>query len=233
MLAGVIARAVVTVRRDGWRALLASTWTLAALAGAVPAILLLLRPGGSWNNLLTLCVFLAIDATIGFAELARSTSRLASRAHLFAVGQLLLLLYDPRKAFPTADDRRQADEVVAVLREAKGPVLVPDRPFFAVLAGKEPSYQTQALVDLRYVIGPDGGPHDLEERLASGYYALVVTLGTAEKLPSGWYPRELARHYRFERTLDPPGAPESALLSTGLMTCMEDSRPRALYVPNR
>jgi hypothetical protein len=221
---GASAARAVVVGRGGsagaFRALAASTWTMASIWGLVTMLFTAVRAGSSANNMLPFLVFLTIEGAVGFHLLARSASRWASRAHLLAVGQMLLLLYDPRPAVPSAADRARADAVVRRLAETDGPVLVPDRPFYAVLAGKTPGYHSDALWNWRMYAGTV--PQDLRERLSGAYYARIVTMGRVEER-AFWYPAEIQARYRVVEELEPPAENQG--------DWMAHTRPRTIYEP--
>jgi hypothetical protein len=58
---------------------------------------------------------------------------------LAGIAQFAVLRYDPGAQLPTATDRHAGQQLLALLRQAHGDVLVPDHPYYAALVGK-PTY---------------------------------------------------------------------------------------------
>ncbi len=144
------------------------------------------------------------------------------RALLFVAlaGQLAWLAYDPTTQIPRAADYAAGRQLVELLRDAPGPVLVPDRPWLAVLAGKTPSYHANTFWEMSFQNRASLVPDDLRQRLASGYYSLVVDRSDPHRLvnPLQWWPRELLDNYRCDRSIRLPGrglSPVTGILGPG------------------
>jgi hypothetical protein len=196
------------VRRGSWRARLCDTWTLALLLGLAATLVAWPRPGGAANNLMTTYIPAVVPAFVGLHRLGQRLGD-GGRAllGLALAAQFAWLAYDPTKQIPGADDYEAGRRLVEVLRAAPGPVLVPDRPWFAVLAGKAPSYHANSYWEMTFQHRPDLMPEDLRRRLADGYYTLVVDGLDPHVLvnPLKWWPAEMLANYRCDRVLDLPG----------------------------
>jgi len=91
---------------------------------------------------------------------------------LLAVVQLGMLVYDPRPYLPTAASRAAGERLIARLKQAPGPVFIPDHPFYAVLAGKDAHFHRMGLWDVRRA--GFGFPRGLVESIQQQRWALVV-----------------------------------------------------------
>jgi hypothetical protein len=74
---------------------------------------------------------------------------------------------------PTAAMWQSGERLITALRQAPGPVLVLEHPYYALLAGKAPSV---ALTALWHASGRGNSalPADLRQRFAERYYALII-----------------------------------------------------------
>jgi hypothetical protein len=96
----------------------------------------------------------------------------AAAIALLVTVQLGLLIYDPRPYLPTARSRAAGERLIARLRQAPGPVFIPDHPFYAVMAGKEAHFHRMGLWDVRRA--GLGFPRGLVESIQAQKWALVV-----------------------------------------------------------
>ncbi len=198
------------VRRRPPLGALGDTWRLAAFVGIAVTLAAWARPGGASNNFLTTYLF-AIPPALRELH-RRSTIDSSARALPFALlaAQFLALAYDPREIVPTSAQVSAGRAFIARLERVPGPVLVPEHPWYAVLAGKEPSYHSNALWELRRTIGEDRWPADLRARIATGQYAAIFTAFSVEDPDLGSYPPELAASYRIVDRMAPDAAPAGA-----------------------
>jgi hypothetical protein len=184
------------------------TWVLSVALGFVATLAAWARPGGWSNNLLTTYVFLMIPAYVGVHRASQQgTDRERALVYPLLAAQLALLLYDPRPQIPTRDDYAAGEKLIAALRRAPGPVLVPDRPWLAVLAGKAPSYHSNEYWELGFQNREGLGLPDLEQRLAERYYSMIVVQvppHRSKDAPSMW-PSALIDHYTCKDRLPLPG----------------------------
>jgi 4-amino-4-deoxy-L-arabinose transferase-like glycosyltransferase len=111
--------------------------------------------------------------------------------------QLALLWYRPWRQVPTAADRAAGAALVAKIASVPGPVLVPNHPHLARLAGKATSAHEMALSDvMRSRDGSiaDALAADVNQRLRQREFAAVV-------VDQEWWPADLNASYRPSQTL--------------------------------
>ena len=203
VLAALVAVASLRLVREGtWSAKLRETWTLATILGAAVSVAAWARPGGYANNLMTTYVFAVIPA---FVELHRLVGRAADRGVvlLSALGlQLLRLGYNPAHQIPGRADYEAGAMFVDGIRAVDGPVLVPQRPWLAVLAGKGASYHANAYWEWAFLQGADWMPDDLRRRLEGGFYKVVALDADPRGLARGErsVPEVMDRSYVCDRT---------------------------------
>ena len=191
----------VELRLRPWREKLGQTWPLAAFVGLAASLAAWPRPGGAANNLMTTYVLAVVPAFVGLARLERSTAPATGALASWAVAaQLAWLTYDPGAQIPRRADYEAGRQLVGLLRDAPGPVLVPERPWLPVLAGKQPSYHADSYWDIAYQSAGALLPADLPRRLRDGYYALVV-IRSPERFAAG----DVLSRYRCEPSLHLPG----------------------------
>ena len=201
------------LRRGPWGERLRQTWSLATLLGVVVSLAAWARPGGAPNNLLPTYVFAII---VAFVELRRLEANTDARRRALLSGalalQLLWLVRSPRDQIPRPEHYEAQRRRVEILRAAPGPVLVPARPWLAVLAGKAPSYHASEYWELTFQHRDDlMPPADLRRRLETGYYALVGVVIDPRRLrnPEYFWPPEMIARYRCDTPFDAPGTTAS------------------------
>jgi hypothetical protein len=129
-----------------------------AYYGSVALSLLLAAYGSrihSWsyvNDLISAHACLALLFGLGMADLngwdqpgSRSQSTAAS---LLALGQLLVLVDDPRRWIPSPEDRREGTRTLAAIQRTSGDVYVAEHPNLAVQAGKPDFAHEMAVMDI-------------------------------------------------------------------------------------
>jgi hypothetical protein len=122
---------------------------------------------------------------------------------------------------PTRAMRQAGDDLVARIAAEPGPVLVTMHPFYALLAGKEPSTQAATMWYVR-----DRGalpvPADFEARIETHYYAAIISdQSDFETDPA--LNELLTRYYAPAETLDATQAPATMV---GVVV-----RPQVVYRP--
>lgn len=102
-----------------------------------------LNRGGFKNALLPayalLCILFGLALAYVLAHLKKQTARerVAELAiYALCVAQFLLLVYNPIRQIPTAQDRAAGWELVQTIRSLPGDVLIPYHPYLLTLAGK-------------------------------------------------------------------------------------------------
>jgi hypothetical protein len=159
----------------------------AALAGVLLSSWAGRLHDGGWSNVLMpayamLAAMLAL-ALHGSTTLARAAQGAVARrlevvAALVALLQLLVLVYDPRRALPSAKDEAAGDQVVATLRAAPGDTFTPTDGYLAALAGKPAHLHEMAVRDV--LRGPQSETQRalrdaIHDALRSHRWAMLIT----------------------------------------------------------
>jgi len=192
-----------------------------------------IRVGGNLNNLMPAYAFLCLAPAIlvgesnhriifneGNSEIKLDGWRnWAITALIF--GQFVLGIYSPLKYIPTVEMRQSADGLIQWIASIQGPVLVMMHPYYALLAGKDPSTQIATLWYVRYR-GALPLPDDFVNRIKSHYYAAIISDESYFEVQPDL--RALITAYYFPaETL---GANQSPITNTGVVV-----RPRIIYLP--
>jgi hypothetical protein len=182
-------------------------WFAVALTGVAVSAVGFSTQWASENAYIPGLVFPGLFAVLAAADLTRQAGGAAGRerpviggiAALLLGGvlaaQMALQLYRPGPHIPTARDRRTGDELLATLRRARGPVLLPYHPFYAVRAGERPSYHQMGINDVTRAGHPF--PSDILDRVGQRSYRAVLL----DNPPRGRYdfllgPYKLGRYFR-------------------------------------
>lgn len=173
-------------------------WAGAMGVGLVMVSLMRGHVGGYLNVLIPMFWLLPLTTVLAERALTRDLGWRAWLPHLFTA-LLAAQLWEGRgtlqRYVPTDLDARNAQALIAELRELPGPILMPHGPWYPVLAGKAPSLALISLWD----IDQDGGVLKREARMvdramAQGRWATVIT--PDDKLGHG-----LTEHYARSRPL--------------------------------
>ena len=227
---------VFAARRLGRRFFLVQPWFLFTAAAVAVAVLGRTSVGGNLNHLMPAYALLCLAPALLWAEVAPwPEQRRKPAAWLLGTAlmlQLGLTFFNPVRALtsatlplrltPTAAMRQAGDRLVARLAAVDGDVLVPQLPFYVVLAAKTPSVQISALWHARHR-GRDPLPADLAARLQSRQYALIVSDDSDYFETDPAWMALLTTYYRPAGMLDSTEAPPTL---SGVVV-----RPRTLYVP--
>ena len=241
-----LAAALLGARRSGRRAFFERPWLIGITAAIAVSGLGRASVGGATNNLMPAYAFLCLAPALLFAEWnARlpaimqrwKTSeslhppplafRLASNpaaciAALILV-QFALGAYNPFRFIPSAEMRASGDRLIERIASFDGEVFVMMHPYYALLAGKQPSAQVATLWHARER-GTLPLPADLVNRIQARYYAAILSDETLFETDPPLLELIEANYVRAE-TLDATGAPPT---TTGMF-----SRTRAVYAPRK
>lgn len=156
---------VVTTKREPWLLALAAAVVVGGAARA--------SVGGNLNNLMPVYGLLCLaPALLWRLWPARDDWRPWVIAGGLVV-QLGLGVYNPPRYIPTPAMQAAGDSLIKRIRSFDGPVLVMMHPYYAVLAGKEPSMQLPTLWSLHAWLGEPLLP-GFVERIRGHYYAAIV-----------------------------------------------------------
>jgi hypothetical protein len=223
---------LLELRRWGlsfWRA---RPWLLGIALAVVISGLGRVRVGGNLNNRMPayalLCLAPALLARSAAAHprpwpaLASPLARWAPWALAGAIVlQFGLGVYNPVRYMPTAQMRQAGDSLIQRIAAVPGPVLVMMHPYYALLAGKEPSTQIATLWYVR-----DRGalpvPRDFVSRIETHYYAAIITDQSDFEIEPAMHDL-LTSYYVQAAAFDPSQAPPTMV---GVIV-----RPQLLYIP--
>lgn len=216
---------LLALRRAGLRLLREQPWLLVIGLMAVVSGVGRASVGGNLNHLMQVYPLLCLAPALLWREWQAQLDLLPHWRTGLLVGlviaQFALGIYYPPRYVPTPAMRESGDRLVARLAATEGEVLVMMHPYYAWLAGKEPSAQ---LVPLWH--GLERGslplPPDLVTRLEQQYYAIIISdnsLFETEPELVGL----LETYYFPAETLSPAESPPAP---TGMA-----ARPQQLYRP--
>jgi hypothetical protein len=224
--------AIFELRREGLSLWRAQPWLLCVIMALAISGLGRVRVGGNLNNrmpayaLLCLAPALLARSVVGQPQpWATPVSPAARWAPWVLAGAIVvqfgLGVYNPLRYIPTAAMRQAGDNLVARIAAVPGPVLVMMHPYYALLAGKEPSTQIATLWYVR-----DRGalpvPADFEQRIETHYYAAIITDQSDFEVEPAMHGL-LTSYYVQAAALDPSQAPATLV---GVVV-----RPQLLYQP--
>lgn len=182
-----------------WAARRGGYWGVVTLIALVTVALMRGHVGGFVNVLIPGYWVAAVGGTLALTAAARW------RWFGWVVPFLLAAqLYEGRadltRYVPTEADRAAGAKLVETIRDLPDPVLIPHAPYYAVLAGKEPSFALICLWDISH----QGGPLRREGRVVDR--AMRQQHWGSIVLPDDKLGRGLKEHYRRARAL-PARAP--------------------------
>jgi hypothetical protein len=232
------AAALLAVRRAGWRAALDYPWLLFLAAALGISLAGRLSVGGDRNNWMPAYAMLCLTPGL-LAGLWRDQPALRRPALALTLLWLALLLqagltlvnpiyaltgYQRHDRFwPVAADRAAGERFVQRLAASDGPVWVMMHPWYAMLAGQEASVQVLPLWHARRR-GQDPLPPDLVQRIASQYYAAIVSDESAYFESD---PVLLALIEAYYQPVERLAAEDAPATLNGFLV-----RPQVVYVPH-
>jgi hypothetical protein len=165
------AAAIIFLRRAGWRTIRERPWLVMILIAIVVSGVGRSSVGGNLNNLMPVYAFLCLAPALFWREWRPPSSAVVA---IFVIAQFGLGIYNPLRYIPTAEMRQSGDRLIQKIAAIDGEVWVMMHPYYAVLAGKEPSAQ---MATLWYVHEWQGlpFPEDMAERIRARYYAAIIS----------------------------------------------------------
>ncbi len=158
--------------------------------------------GGNRNNLMPAYTFLCIAPALAAREtrLWQDSWQVPARSGLFVLilVQFILTSLIPKYPFgfiPTSSMKSAGDRLIQHIASVEGPILVLMHPYYALLAGKQPSVDIQMLWHAR-LRGEEPLPEDFVTRIRRHYYFEIIsdesffeTQPDLDKLISTYYTR--------------------------------------------
>ena len=232
VMAGLSVMAVFAVwlgmRKSGFRLWFEQPWFTGIGLAVLVSGLGRIRVGGNSNNLMPvnalLCLAPALLARNGSGSSFTSFFWRRRRDWLLAVlilVQFVLGAYVPSHYIPTSHMRQSGDRLIQRIASIHGPVLVMMHPYYALLAGKEPSTQIATLWYVR-----DRGalplPGDFVNRIQSQYYSAIISDESSFETEPRLY--KLITAYYFPGEI--LNTSESPPTTAGVVV-----RPKVIYLP--
>jgi len=217
-----IAAGLLGVRRAGAAVIREQPWLIGIGAAVIVSGMGRASVGGAMNNLMPVYALLCLAPALLMREWKRSKHIPALVATAILI-QFALGVYNPLRFIPTADMRRSGDRLIERIASTDGEVFVMMHPYYAWLAGKQPSAQIAVVWHSRER-GALPLPDDLARRIQSRYYAAIISDESLFETDPLLVDLLEANYVRSE-TLTTLDAPPTL---TGMF-----AQPRVVYVPRR
>ncbi|HEY2982023.1 MAG TPA: glycosyltransferase family 39 protein [Anaerolineales bacterium] len=238
VMAGLSAMAalatILGARQAGWKVWREQAWLVGIALALLVSAMGRMRVGGNLNNRMPAYAFLCLAPALlmklltpeGFGMPRPSyASRVRWRdalIYLLILMQFALGRYSLPRHIPTSAMRLGGDRLVQRIASIHGNVLVLMHPYYALLAGKQPSTQIATLWYVRER-GALPLPDDFVQRVESLYYSAIISDDSSfEKMPD-LQALLTANYPRYELL----SSSESPPTLTGVTV-----RPRVIYFPN-
>jgi hypothetical protein len=204
-------------------------WLIAILAAFIVSGVGRSSVGGNLNNLTPVYAFLCLAPMIWFKTQRVSPTPLrygALRETLWVLVliQFALGAYNPLRYIPTPAMRESGDRLVKRIAATNGEVLVMMHPYYALLAGKQPSAQVAVLWYGR-ARGTAPLPDDFVKRIQSHYYSMIISDETLFEIEDAGLQNLLNSYYAKTTIIDESESPPAPV---GMLV-----RPMAIYEPRK
>ncbi len=196
-----------------------SHWLVAIFAAFIVSGVGRSSVGGNVNNLMPVYAFLCLSPVILF-----KTQRVSATLWVLVVIQFALGAYNPVRYIPTPAMRESGDRLVKRIAATNGEVLVMMHPYYAVLAGKQPSAQIAALWYGR-ARGNTPLPDDFVKRIQNHYYSTIISDESLFEIEDAELQNLLSAYYVKTLTIDESESPPAPV---GMLV-----RPMAIYEPKK
>ncbi len=220
-----IVAALLTCQQAGLTGLWRQSWFIWVGLAVVISGLGRASVGGNLNNrmmaysLLCLAPVLLMNSLAGYTKV--DLEQRVTLISLLILSQFALGVYNPLRYIPTPAMSASGDHLIERIAAENGEVLVLMHPYYAWLAGKEPSAQIAALWHAR-ARGTLPLPADFSARLESHYYTAIISDNSLfETEPE--LQQLLDSYYVPAKVLGPAEAPPTL---TGMAV-----RPEVVYRP--
>ena len=223
------------IRQSGPKVLREQPWLIAIGLAVVISGLGRMRVGGNLNNRMPayalLCIAPALWIQMFPAPLSRDdenpkANQLPWQSWIVVIlilVQFVMGRYDPKHFIPTSSMRKSGDRLLQEIGSVNGPVLVMMHPYYALMAGKEPSSQIATIWYVRHR-GELPLPNDFVLRIQGHYYSAIISDESFFETQPDLH-QLLTTHYAPTKVLSSGGAPPTI---TGVVV-----RPKLIYLPKR
>ncbi len=222
MLIKIHVEPVLSLSKDGLRFVLPrfqSHWLVAIVAAFIVSGVGRSSVGGNVNNLMPVYAFLCLSPMILF-----KTQRVSATLWVLIVIQFILGAYNPLRYIPTQAMRESGDRLVKRIAATNGEVLVMMHPYYAMLAGKQPSAQIAALWYGR-ARGTTPLPDDFVKRIQNHYYSTIISDESLFEIEDAELQNLLSAYYVKTMTLDENESPPAPV---GMLV-----QPKTIYMPKK
>lgn len=162
--------------------------------------------GGAGNTLIpaylliSILFGLGIDRMMSLIDLIIEKQRISLHAYIFCIifFQLILLFYNPFSLIPTENHKSSADQIIKIIKESPGEVLIPSHNYLALISDKKPYFNTFAFYEFTGNYGGALLPHgneiltQLDNALIQKQFDLIITDRTDQQ----FYSRNLELNYK-------------------------------------
>lgn len=198
------------------------SWLVAIVAAFIVSGVGRSSVGGNVNNLMLVYAFLCLSPMVVFVGAhCRAPLRDGFIASLIIL-QFVLGAYNPLRYIPTPTMRESGDRLVKRIAETKGEVLVMMHPYYAMLAGKQPSAQ---IATLWY--GRAGGttplPDDFVKRIQNHHYSMIISDESFFEIEDAELQSLLSANYVKTMMIDESESPPAPV---GMLV-----QPKVIYIP--
>jgi len=176
-----VAASISLILAEGGKGVLIKPWNWFIGAALFISIAGRASVGGNRNNLMPAYTFLCIAPALAAHEARRWQDRwqvLATNALFLLIiiqfGLTSLVPKYPVGFIPTSPMKSAGDRLIQHVASLKGPVLIMMHPYYAWLAGKEPSADIQMLWHAR-LRGEEPLPYDFVNRIQTHYYSAIIS----------------------------------------------------------
>jgi hypothetical protein len=176
-----VAASISLIWEEGGKGVLMEPWTWFIGAALFISIAGRASVGGNRNNLMPAYTFLCIAPALAAREARRWQDHWQVRA---TNGLFLLVIIQfgftslfpkyPAGFIPTPPMKSAGDRFIQQVGSIKGPVLIMMHPYYAWLAGKEPSVDIQMLWHAR-LRGKNPLPDDFVNRVQNHFYVAIIS----------------------------------------------------------
>lgn len=221
---------ILGIRQSGLKVLHEQPWLFAIGLAVIISSLGRMRVGGNLNNRMPAYALLCIAPAIWIPALRFSGETILKENHFpwrNWIAALLILLqfgmgrYEPKHFMPSSAMRKSGDRLLQQISSVEGPVLVMMHPYYALLAGKEPSSQIATIWYVRHR-GELPIPNDFRSRIRNHYYSEIISDESFFETQPDFY-QLLRTYYVPSKKLNSAEAPPTI---TGVIV-----RPKLIYLP--